>query len=322
MPPKKATGLEENKDKDGKSGMRLRSHQQATTPAREPAAEPDELHGPAHGIKPPAADKPQSPQVTVTMPSQPPLSSEAESTKEGDDNADQLDLDGKIAAALQKQIGVLLEKFEDLPRRSSRSRQHAPPPPARGLISRIKAIKGVRSSAPSGGMVGSDDSDQDGADDDGKVDGQGDAADDSYAPSVLRNARLVGSVTQWCQLQQWNQARNKHECLALAQAMDALLSDGVGVRSLGLEIMARRLTGVHLADQHGSWDLCKAIQLPSVAETLLTHNQLSKVIREASAMQRVTTRTRNSRQPKAWQRRSRIPDNSRAGLQKPGALKK
>lgn len=115
---------------------------------------------------------------------------------------------------------------------------------------------------------------------------------DRLAPKVLERALTHGSVSAWAQARSWKQARNQREVGVLAQALDALLDEGVKQESLGVEILCRRVTAVHLADKTNNWTLASAVQLPTVADSLLPLADLNQVIRNASAMARVEAKLR------------------------------
>ena len=114
--------------------------------------------------------------------------------------------------------------------------------------------------------------------------------DDSYVRAVLDRARKVGSVSLWCNQVQWKQARNRRECQALSEAIDALVEEGLGEGSLGLEMLARRLVGVQLADKTNDWSICEAIQGPSMADSVLPRHMFSKALREAATIRRLNER--------------------------------
>ena len=79
---------------------------------------------------------------------------------------------------------------------------------------------------------------------------------DRMAPSILAHAKTFGSLIGWVRTVEWKHTRNKNECLALAQAVDLLLAEGVPVSSMGIELLLRRLNGVHLADSFNNWGVC------------------------------------------------------------------
>jgi hypothetical protein len=136
----------------------------------------------------------------------------------------------------------------------------------------------------------------DGFDDDAARDEYGSDLPQRIGPSIYERARSLGSLTNWVALQDFKQARNKHECEVLAQALDQLLVEGLSFHhSDAMEILARRLAAVHLADQHTNWNLAKAIQLPTHQSSLLPLSQLNQAMRTASTIARVETSLRSRR---------------------------
>ena len=119
-----------------------------------------------------------------------------------------------------------------------------------------------------------------------------DDPEDDCVIALLARAKAIGSVSLWCNQVNVKNFRNKRECLALAEAFDALLAEGINEDSKGLDILARRLIGVQLADNSGDWALCQAIQGPSMMESVLPRQQLAKALRDAAAIRRINDRNR------------------------------
>ena len=109
------------------------------------------------------------------------------------------------------------------------------------------------------------------------------------ADAVLEQVRLYGSLQAWVRMTEWVQQRNKYECEAIAQAVDALIKEGVPSSTLGVEILLRRLNGVHLADRYGSWEVCSAVQWSGPSNTLLPRDELTRVFKEAAQLKRLAT---------------------------------
>ena len=126
---------------------------------------------------------------------------------------------------------------------------------------------------------------------DDDVIGQGEA-DESYVRVLLERAKKVGSVALWCHQLQWKQARNRRECQTLAEAFDALVDEGLGEDSAGLEILARRLAGVQLADKTNDWSFCDAIQGPGLMDSVLPRKMFSRALRDAASLRRLSDRAR------------------------------
>ena len=128
-------------------------------------------------------------------------------------------------------------------------------------------------------------------DDEDDLAAQGDV-EDSYVRVLLERAKKVGSVALWCNQLQWKQARNRRECQTLAEAFDAFVEEGLGEDSMGLEILARRLAGVQLADKTNDWSFCDAIQGPGLMDSVLPRKMFSKALRDAASLRRLSDRTR------------------------------
>jgi hypothetical protein len=85
--------------------------------------------------------------------------------------------------------------------------------------------------------------------------------------------------------------RNKFECEALAEGIDMLRTEGVPDNSLGLEILLRRLTGVHTADSSGSWGAADAVAWSSHGGSLLPRQTLRAAYKDAEIMKRAMSST-------------------------------
>lgn len=113
------------------------------------------------------------------------------------------------------------------------------------------------------------------------------------AAEMLRNCVPYGSVTSWVKQNDWKSGRNKHECEALARAVDALLAEGVPVKSTGVEILMRRLSGVHLADQHSEWQLADSVAWNPLGNSLLPRAEVTRALKEADQLKRLTSNMSN-----------------------------
>jgi hypothetical protein len=144
-----------------------------------------------------------------------------------------------------------------------------------------------------------------------------DAEDDDYSPaaasgaaaaaapkketsrlgvSILEHARLYGSMQGWAKMTEWKTQRNKHECMAIAQAVDALLKEGVPKTATGVEILLRRLAGVHLADSTGSWQVADSVAWNPQGNSLLPRDEVRRAFKDADQMNRLVSRTTAPRQ--------------------------
>lgn len=113
------------------------------------------------------------------------------------------------------------------------------------------------------------------------------------APAVLTQARAYGSMLNWVRTVQWKHQRNRNECAAIAEAVDVLLSEGVAADSLGIEILLRRINGVHLADSFNNWGVCTALPWTGPNNSLLPRNTLTSALKQAAQMEKLTTHTMN-----------------------------
>jgi hypothetical protein len=131
-------------------------------------------------------------------------------------------------------------------------------------------------------------------DDDEHTEKETDTSSQKYATVVLANATTAGSVLNWVKAQTWNHSRSMHECIAIAAAIDAFLAEGLSDESVGMEILCRRLSGVHAADKFNNWDLCKVVEYPYASESLLNQQLLSRAVKDASARVRLLNRASKS----------------------------
>jgi hypothetical protein len=113
------------------------------------------------------------------------------------------------------------------------------------------------------------------------------------ASQMLHNCATYGSVTAWVKQSDWKSGRNKHECEALARAVDALLAEGTSAKSTGIEILMRRLSGVHLADQHSEWQLADSVAWNPLGNSLLPRDEVTRALKEADQLKRLTSNMSN-----------------------------
>lgn len=119
----------------------------------------------------------------------------------------------------------------------------------------------------------------------------GGASKAPIARSMLSATAVYGSFTAWVKQVTWKNTRNKFECEAIAQAIDALRLDGISDRSQGLEILCRRLGGVHLADQHNNWSLAEVVAFNPHGGSLMPRDVMTKALKEADTLRRLTANT-------------------------------
>ena len=169
----------------------------------------------------------------------------------------------------------------------------APPKPGKIKVAAAAPAAAAPAAIPAAAAVAAAAIDDDDDDDEEKVPSPEPAATASGASSdriahvTLAQAASSSSVMSWIQLQNFQDKRNRRECLALAAAIDALLEDGVPVESTGLEILCRRLTAVHESDKNKNWDWAAAIEWPYAADSLLTHQLRARVVKDAAAISRL-----------------------------------
>lgn len=114
--------------------------------------------------------------------------------------------------------------------------------------------------------------------------------DERIASQIIQQIGPYGSFKNWVRLADWKHARNKHEAESLANAIDCFLSEGVDSNSLGLEILIRRLNGVHLADTTNNWSVCSAVQWTGPNNTLLPRSMLTKAYRQAAQFEKLSSK--------------------------------
>ena len=117
---------------------------------------------------------------------------------------------------------------------------------------------------------------------------ENDEFEERIAPQVLSQVSPYGSFKNWVRMVDWKKERNKHEAESLASAIDCFLNENVDLNSLGLEILLRRLNGVHLADTTNNWSVCSALQWSGPNNTLLPRTALTSAYRQAAQMERLT----------------------------------
>lgn len=108
------------------------------------------------------------------------------------------------------------------------------------------------------------------------------------AAAMLETCSYYPSVLTWVKVTTWTSARNRHECEAIAQAVDALLKENIPKNSLGLEILLRRMSGVHLADQTGEWRVAESVAWNAQGNSLLPREEVRRALKDAEQMKRLT----------------------------------
>jgi len=204
-----------------------------------------------------------------------------------------------ITAAVGARIGAVeanLDKILQLAPTAGKKKTAAVPTKS-GLVSALKPHFGMASAS----ATSSDPIEESDEEDFPDPEAVTEPAADSYAPTVLANAKTAGSVLNWVNGQDFVKTRNRFEAVALAAAIDSLVKD-VPASHLGIEILCRRLTGVHLADQNNNWDLCKAVEWPYASQSLLDQRLMTRAVKDAAAIGRL--RDRAAKKPsKSFDRR-------------------
>jgi len=157
----------------------------------------------------------------------------------------------------------------------------------------VRRSEVVKTKVDVGDEVGVDDDDDDLVVERDPVDDDFDGGDPEVvirssiasAQHIFNQVMELGSAVQWVRITEWKSPRNQHECESLAHAIDALHGDGISVASRGMEVLLRRLAGVQLADETGSWELCSAVEAVSRNSKLLSRADLANAIKEAERLE-------------------------------------
>jgi hypothetical protein len=119
--------------------------------------------------------------------------------------------------------------------------------------------------------------------------------DDRLSSSVLAQMSVHGSFLKWFDKINWRNQRNRRECHFLCTVLDVLLEEGeVNEDSLALELLVRRLNGIHLADSTGNWEACSALQGAGPDHSLLSRDIVFKAIKQASKIDKLSGKTKSS----------------------------
>ena len=87
-----------------------------------------------------------------------------------------------------------------------------------------------------------------------------------------------GRLEPWVKDAEFRSQRNKNECSAIAKAVDFILAND---SDTALEVLVRRLVGVHSADASKDWNLCSSLEWDSHAETLLPDRVLADALKRS-----------------------------------------
>jgi hypothetical protein len=116
------------------------------------------------------------------------------------------------------------------------------------------------------------------------------SADEPQAKAIMANIRATHrTASAYVRDADFSNLRAGHEARRTAQAIDALVKDGVSLELEGMEILCRNLAGIVLADQHGNpalleqmeWQPPQAIVSKSVLRTLMKDAERAKKFKPA-----------------------------------------
>jgi hypothetical protein len=110
------------------------------------------------------------------------------------------------------------------------------------------------------------------------------------AATMISRAAKSGGFVSWLRPRNFHEMRNRRECMALAAALDAMVADGVDPSRDYVEIIARRLSGVVLADKKNNWDLCDASEWLYEFDSLIDETQQAQVFSSAQSIARIRAR--------------------------------
>jgi hypothetical protein len=247
----------------------------------------------------------------------------------GESEVDTLDskIERIISARLEALLGQKLATagaVAALPNPSIKPKAPANAPVGHGMLAELRANVGVGLGKAGRAQTKENDEPED-ADDDadaqdmgGEDFTSGGAAESSVeskqkrlAADILERVEPYGSVKAWVKMYEWKNARNRRECEAIAQAVDAFRAEGATTSSLGIEILLRRLSGVQLADLTGKWEACESVAWSSFGNSLLPRAELRRVLKDADQMTRLTATTASTSAKKTFAPRDR--DHSASG---------
>jgi hypothetical protein len=129
------------------------------------------------------------------------------------------------------------------------------------------------------------------------------------APGVLHKlGSNPNALLEWVKPQYFKEQRNKRECLVLAQAVQAILEED---SDIALEIIVRRLLGVHAADKNNNWHFCSALEFDDSSVSLIPQSTLTRCVTRAAQLERVAAPTNKSRSysNSNWGRRNNNNNN-------------
>ena len=161
---------------------------------------------------------------------------------------------------------------------------------AASLVDQLSASLGASKKAKASDLRrrdSSSDSSSSEDDSDRQVSRRGAASD--MGKGILAKIKEAGSAKEAVKQLDIKNYRNLHECESLARAIDTFRAEGIGVEYEGFNILLRRLAGVQMADQIGTWDVCDVIENHAAHRTLLPPEALQYVIKESTRLRAITS---------------------------------
>ena len=108
--------------------------------------------------------------------------------------------------------------------------------------------------------------------------------DDPIAAGVQENilrGRAGSTITDVMETRTFNKERNRREAIILSRVLDCMRGKQYHA---AVELIARRLVGVQLADKSGSWDMASVLEGASQAGADLPDTALRRVLKTAANM--------------------------------------
>ena len=101
-----------------------------------------------------------------------------------------------------------------------------------------------------------------------------------------------GSFSRWMSSVRFRTERNKNECVCLASVLDTAVKAGVSLQQDFMEMLVRRMLGVHIADQTGNWKACSALSLAGYGNTLVPTDVLKSIASEIHQLDKLQSDSR------------------------------
>ena len=104
----------------------------------------------------------------------------------------------------------------------------------------------------------------------------------AYIKEALRGKGTNSLLTVFKQEAHFSSTRNRNEALLLANAIDQLQLGNVRT---ALELLCRRLAGVHIADSTDNWNICDAIEMRSDKRTFMPEDFLRRALKTSAQIE-------------------------------------